>query len=164
MSDTDDDPLGVEAFQDMTQAVKRLEATLQATDQRQKTHAEAQTRAATDTLYAAKEAMGASQNALQASQAQIRASGRSGSAWRPWALFWWRLRAGSASDRTADGRKGTRQGTIPHIMRPMPQAGLTPQADSDPSPSIDREASPSSSSAPSPDGASLPRKATASAS
>ena len=75
MSDTDkDDLLGVEAFQDMTQAVSRLEATLQTTELRQKTHAEAQAKAANEILYAARQAAGASQDALQASQAQIRTS------------------------------------------------------------------------------------------
>ena len=74
MSDTDDDLLGIQAFQHMTQAVDRFGATLQITEQRQKTHADAQTRAATETLQAARAALGASQNALQASQAQIRSS------------------------------------------------------------------------------------------
>ncbi len=75
MSDTDDDAeLGLQAFHDMTQAVNRLGATLQATEQRQKTHAEAQTKAATEILQAARGALGASQNALEASQAQIRSS------------------------------------------------------------------------------------------
>ncbi len=58
----------------MTQAVDRFGITLQATEQRQKTHAEVQTKAATETLQAARAALGASQNALQASQAQIRSS------------------------------------------------------------------------------------------
>lgn len=74
MSDTDDDLLGIQAFQDMTRAVDRFGATLQATEQRQKTHAEAQTKAATETLQAAKAALGASENALEASKAQIRSS------------------------------------------------------------------------------------------
>ena len=74
MSDTDDDLLGIQAFQDMTRAVDRFGATLQATEQRQKTHAEAQTRAANETLQAAKAALGASENALEASKAQIRSS------------------------------------------------------------------------------------------
>lgn len=74
MSTTDDDLLGIEAFERMTQAVDRFGITLQATEQRQKTHAEVQTKAATETLQAARAALGASQNALQASQAQIRSS------------------------------------------------------------------------------------------
>jgi len=74
VSDTDDDLLGVEAFQDMTQAVNRLGATLQDTEQRQKTHAEAQAKAATEILQAVRGALGASENALEASQAQIRTS------------------------------------------------------------------------------------------
>ena len=74
MSNTDDDLLGIQAFQDMTRAVDRFGATLQATEQRQKTNADAQTKAAADTLHAAKTALGASQNALQAAQAQIRSS------------------------------------------------------------------------------------------
>lgn len=77
MSDTDDDDddlLGVEAFQDMTQAVNRLGATLQATELRQKAHTDAQAKAATEILYAARQAAGASQNALQASQTEIRSS------------------------------------------------------------------------------------------
>jgi len=74
VSTTDDDLLGIEAFERMTQAVDRFGITLQATEQRHKTHAEAQTKAATETLQAARAALGASQNALQASQAQIRSS------------------------------------------------------------------------------------------
>ncbi len=75
MSDTDDEAeLGIQAFRDMAQAVNRLGATLQATEQRQKAHAEAQAKAANEILYAARQAAGASQDALQASQAQIRTS------------------------------------------------------------------------------------------
>ena len=74
MSDTDDDLLGIEAFQDMTQAVNRLGTTLQATEQRHRTHAEAQAKAATEALQAAHIALRASQDALQASQTQIRSS------------------------------------------------------------------------------------------
>ena len=75
MSDTDDDAeLGIQAFQDMTQAVSRLEATLQTTEQRQRVHAEAQTRATTEAVLAARQAMAASQNALEASRAQVRTS------------------------------------------------------------------------------------------
>ena len=71
MSDTDDDDLlGIEAFQDMTQAVNRLGATLQATELRQKTHAEAQAKAATEILQAARGVLGASENALEASKAR----------------------------------------------------------------------------------------------
>ncbi len=75
MSDTDDaDELGLQAFHDMTQAVNRLGATLQATEQRQKAQTDAQTKAATESLQAARAALGASQNALEASKAQIRSS------------------------------------------------------------------------------------------
>ncbi len=75
MSGTDDaDELGLQAFHDMAQAVNRLGATLQATEQRQKAQTEAQTRAATESLQAAKAALGASENALEASKAQIRSS------------------------------------------------------------------------------------------
>ena len=73
-ADPDDDLLAIEAFQDLTRAVDRFGTTLQATELRQKTHAEAQARAATEALQAARTALGASQNALQASQAQIRSS------------------------------------------------------------------------------------------
>ena len=72
MSDTDDDLLGIEAFQDMAQAVNRLDAILQATEQRQRVHAEAQTRTTSEAILAAGQALAASQNALQAAQAQIR--------------------------------------------------------------------------------------------
>jgi hypothetical protein len=74
VSGTEDDLLGIEAFERMTQAVDRFGITLQATEQRHKTHADAQTKAATETLQAARAALGASQNALEASQAQIRSS------------------------------------------------------------------------------------------
>ena len=78
MSDTDDEAeLGIQAFHDMAQAVNRLGTTLQATEQRQKAHAEAQSKAATEILQAARGVLGASENALEASQAQIRSS-RSG--------------------------------------------------------------------------------------
>ena len=73
-TDPDDDLLGLEAFQDLSRAVNRLDATLQSTEQRHQTHAQAQTRAATEALQAARTALGASQNALQASQVQIRSS------------------------------------------------------------------------------------------
>ena len=71
-TDPDDDLLAVEAFRDLAKAADRLGTTLQATELRQKTHAEAQARAATEAVQAAKAALGASQNALQASQTQIR--------------------------------------------------------------------------------------------
>lgn len=75
MSDTDNEAeLGIQAFHDMAQAVNRLGTTLQATEQRQKAHAEAQAKAATEILYAARQAAGASQEALQASQTEIRIS------------------------------------------------------------------------------------------
>ena len=75
MSDTDDEAeLGIQAFHDMAQAVNRLGTTLQATEQRQKTYAEAQSKAATEILQAARGVLGASENALEASQAQIRSS------------------------------------------------------------------------------------------
>ena len=75
MSDTDDEAeLGIQAFHDMAQAVNRLGTTLQATEQRQKTHAEAQAKAANEILQAARGVLGASENALEASQAQIRSS------------------------------------------------------------------------------------------
>jgi len=75
VSDTDDEAeLGIQAFHDMAQAVNRLGTTLQATEQRQKTHAEAQAKAATEILQAARGVLGASENALEASQAQIRSS------------------------------------------------------------------------------------------
>lgn len=74
MSDTDDEVLGLEAFENMTRAVDRFGATLQATEQRQKTHAEAQGQAATKALQAAQTALAASQNALQASKTEIRSS------------------------------------------------------------------------------------------
>ena len=75
MSDTDDEAeLGIQAFHDMAQAVNRLGTTLQATEQRQKAHAEAQAKAATEILQAARGVLGASENALEASQAQIRSS------------------------------------------------------------------------------------------
>lgn len=74
MSDTDDDALGIQAFQHMTQAVDRFGATLQATELRHKTHADAQTQAAIKALHAAQTALEASQNALQASRTQIRSS------------------------------------------------------------------------------------------
>ena len=73
-TDPDDDLLGVEAFRDMTRAVDRFGAALQATEQRHKTHAEAQTKAANQALQAAQMALRASQEALQASQTQIRSS------------------------------------------------------------------------------------------
>jgi hypothetical protein len=69
---TDDDLLGIEAFEHMTRAVDRFGATLQATEQRHKTHAGAQSQAATQALQAAQTALAASQNALQASRTQIR--------------------------------------------------------------------------------------------
>ena len=71
-TDPDDDLLAVEAFRDLAKAADRLGTTLQATEQRQKAHAEAQTKAATKALQAARTVLGASQNALQASQTQIR--------------------------------------------------------------------------------------------
>jgi hypothetical protein len=75
VSGTDDaDELGLQAFQDMTQAVNRLGATLQDTEQRQKAQTDAQARAAKESLQAARAALGASQNALEASQTQIRSS------------------------------------------------------------------------------------------
>ena len=75
MSDTDDEAeVGIQAFHDMAQAVNRLGTTLQATEQRQKVHAEAQAKAATEILQAARGVLGASENALEASQAQIRSS------------------------------------------------------------------------------------------
>ena len=70
MSDTDDDLLGIEAFQDMATAVPRLDATLQTTEQRQRVHADAQARAATEILQAARGALGASENALEAAKAR----------------------------------------------------------------------------------------------
>ena len=70
MSDTDDDLLGIEAFQHLTRAVDRFGATLQATEQRQKTHADAQAKAATEILQAARGVLGASENALEASKAR----------------------------------------------------------------------------------------------
>ena len=71
MSDTDDEAeLGIQAFHDMAQAVNRLGTTLQATELRQKAHAEAQAKSATEILQAARGVLGASENALEASQAR----------------------------------------------------------------------------------------------
>lgn len=72
MSDTDpdDDLLAVEAFRDLARAADRLGTTLQATELRQKTHAEAQTKAATEALQAARAALGASETALEAAKAR----------------------------------------------------------------------------------------------
>ena len=71
MSDTDDEAeLGIQAFHDMAQAVNRLGTTLQATELRQKAHAEAQAKSATEILQAARGVLGASENALEAAKAR----------------------------------------------------------------------------------------------
>ena len=69
-TDPDDDLLAVEAFRDLAKAADRLGTTLQATEQRQKTHAEAQTRAATEMLSSARAVLGASEIALEAAKAR----------------------------------------------------------------------------------------------
>jgi hypothetical protein len=70
----DDDLLGIQAFQNMTQAVDRFGSTLRASEEGYRTHTAAQKQATAQALQAAQTALAASQNALQASKTEIRSS------------------------------------------------------------------------------------------
>jgi hypothetical protein len=69
-----DDDLGIQAFQNMTQAVDRFGTTLRTSEEGYRTHTAAQKQAAAQALQAAQTALAASQNALQASKTEIRSS------------------------------------------------------------------------------------------